>query len=92
MSRHGVARLQASEQYLTSCQLRAQALRQTMTRPQRRQCLLGKNDLLPLKSARVGGEGMPQMTMILITGSTPIAPLQTQKVPSRTRWNHNQRN
>lgn len=59
-----VARLQASEQYLTASQLRAQDFRQTMTRPQRMQCLLGKNDLLPLKSAELEREGMPQMTMI----------------------------
>jgi hypothetical protein len=40
---------QASEQYFTSCQFLAQLLRQVMSRPQARQGLLGKDDLLPLK-------------------------------------------
>jgi hypothetical protein len=40
---------QASEQYFTSAQFLAQLLRQTMSRPQTRQGLLGSEALLPLK-------------------------------------------
>ncbi len=45
---------QASEQNLTSSQLRAQRLRQLMARPQATQGLLGKACLLPLKDAVAG--------------------------------------
>ena len=40
---------QASEQYFTSAQFLAQLLRQTMSRPQTKQGLLGSAALLPLK-------------------------------------------
>ena len=40
---------QASEQYFTSAQFLAQLLRQTMSRPQTWQGLLGSPALLPLK-------------------------------------------
>ena len=40
---------QAAEQYLTSAQFLAQALRQVMSRPQAWQGLLGRLALLPLK-------------------------------------------
>ena len=40
---------QASEQYFTSAQFLAQLLRQTMSRPQTWQGLLGSAALLPLK-------------------------------------------
>jgi hypothetical protein len=42
-------RRQASEQYLTSSQFLAQALRQHMGRPQRAQALVGSAALLPWK-------------------------------------------
>jgi hypothetical protein len=47
---------QASEQYFTSAQFLAQLLRQTMSRPQTRQGLLGSAALLPLKQF---GAAMP---------------------------------
>ncbi|HSI43820.1 MAG TPA: hypothetical protein VK949_05715 [Methylotenera sp.] len=43
----------ASEQYLTSSQLRAQALRQVMSRPHCTHGLCGKLALLPLNVVRV---------------------------------------
>ena len=46
---------QRSEQYLTSSQFFAQALRQLMGRPQTTQGLLGRWALLPLKSLFTGG-------------------------------------
>jgi hypothetical protein len=45
---------QASEQYSTSAQFLAQALRQVMVRPQTAQSLEGKACLLPLKSFFMG--------------------------------------
>jgi hypothetical protein len=45
-------RLQASEQYLTSFQFLAQALRQLIARPQCSQGLVGSAALLPLKPWR----------------------------------------
>ena len=45
----GVARRQASEQYLTSAQFFAQLLRQTMSRPHATQIFRGSEALLPLK-------------------------------------------
>ena len=47
---------QASEQYFTSAQFLAQLLRQTMSRPQTWQGLLGSAALLPLK---LFGAAMP---------------------------------
>jgi hypothetical protein len=49
-----LARRQASEQYFTSAQVRAQRRRQLIGRPQATQGLLGKADLLP-RNARAGG-------------------------------------
>jgi hypothetical protein len=46
---------QASEQYFTSCQQRAQRLRQLIGRPQALQGLLGKDCLLPLKGCATDG-------------------------------------
>ncbi len=48
---------QASEQNLTSSQLRAQRLRQVMARPQATQGLMGNACLLPLKGAVAGFKG-----------------------------------
>jgi len=56
-----LARRQASEQYFTSSQLRAQRRRQVMGRPQAAQGLLGRAALLPRNAGASGviGNALP---------------------------------
>jgi hypothetical protein len=52
-----LARRQASEQYFTSLQVRAQRRRQLIGRPQAAHGLLGSADLLPRKAGAGGDIG-----------------------------------
>jgi hypothetical protein len=52
MARHSFALRHFSEQYFTSAQFFAQALRHVIARPHTRQSLLGRSLLLPLNVER----------------------------------------
>lgn len=64
---------QASEQYLTSSQFFAQLLRQTISRPQAMQVLLGRAALLPLKPA-TGLLSVQGVVIVVRIGAVVAAP------------------
>ena len=65
---------QASEQYFTSAQFLAQLLRQTMSRPQTKQGLLGSAALLPLKPVAAAMPLAQAVAVVMGIGAVKAAP------------------
>lgn len=73
-----------SEQYLTSSQLLAQALRQVISRPHTTQVLLGRLDLLPLNKEHL----FILMTVPIVQGSSGYQ-VKSHLRHGKAKWRRN---